>query len=48
MFMFFVPRFEEVFKKALDEYEQIKFESETYPQEFLVKFRPEKKRGKNE
>ena len=45
--MFFVPKFEEVYKKALDEYEQIKFESETYPQEFLTKFKPEKKEVKN-
>ncbi len=39
--------FEEVYKRALDEYEQMKFESDIPPPSILNKFRPEKKRGKN-
>jgi hypothetical protein len=34
---YFIPRFEEVFKKALEEYQEISFEDDIYPQEFLIK-----------
>lgn len=45
---YFVPRFEEVFKEALEEYQEINTENEAYPQKWLVKNKSKKKEVKND
>jgi len=37
MIGYFEPVFERVMKKSLEEYERMKFEEETFPQESLIK-----------
>jgi len=37
MLGYFVPVFEQIYKNAIEKYQEINFEEDTCPQEFLIK-----------